>query len=340
MPENPAGSRAHRPVTAGEVVPSRPADADRVPINDDIFVTKQFPLTLAGEVAEALNSGRPVVALETTLLAHGLPPGRNLDVARRIEQVVRDAGAIPATVAVLDGRPLIGLSPGELERVCEAGATLRKLSLRDLGPAVGLGSSGATTVASTASLAAAAGIGVFATGGLGGVHLNASTTWDVSADLGVLARVRTLVVCSGVKSVLDIPATLEVLETNSVPVLGYRTDVFPAFYLRSSGLPVPWRVEDPRQTAAVVSAHWLHANSGVLLVNPIPEDSEMDRGVHDQLLVDGMELLRANDVHGPDVTPALLEHFHTASGGASLAANETLVLSNARLAAEVAVELT
>jgi len=302
-------------------------------------VTTQPQITIADEVAEALKNGQPVVALESTLLSHGLPPGRNLEVARRLEEIVRGAGAVPATIAVLDGRPVVGLSPAELERVCAPDADLDKLSLRDLGPAIGLGRSGATTVASTASLAAAVGIGVFATGGLGGVHLNASVTWDVSADLGVLARVPMLVVCSGVKSVLDIAATLEVLETNSVPVLGYRTDDFPAFYLRSSGLPVPWRVEDPAQAAAVVAAHRGQASSGVLLANPIPVESEMDKGLHDKLLLDGLEMLRANDIHGSGVTPALLEHFHTASDGVSLDANEALVLSNARLAAEVAVEL-
>jgi pseudouridine-5'-phosphate glycosidase len=302
-------------------------------------VTTQPTITLADEVAQALHNGQPVVALESTLLSHGLPPGRNLDVARRLEKIVRDAGALPATIAVLDGRPVVGLSPAELERVCAADAGLDKLSLRDLGPAIGLGRSGATTVASTASLAAAVGIGVFATGGLGGVHLNASETWDVSADLSVLAKVSMLVVCSGVKSVLDIAATLEVLETNSVPVLGYRTGDFPAFYLRSSGLPVPWRVEDPAQAAAVVVAHRGQAGSGVLLANPIPKESEMDKELHDRLLTGGLELLRSKDIHGSGVTPALLEHFHTASGGVSLDANEALVLSNAKLAAEVAVEL-
>jgi pseudouridine-5'-phosphate glycosidase len=295
---------------------------------------------LTDEVSSALHDGRAIVALESTLLSHGLPPGRNLEVALRLEQVVRDAGAVPATIAVLDGRPLVGLSRAELERVCAPDADLDKLSLRDLGPAIGLGRSGATTVASTASLASAAGIGVFATGGLGGVHLNASATWDVSADLGVLARVPTLIVCSGVKSVLDIAATLEVLETNSVPVLGYRTDDFPAFYLRSSGLPVPWRVEDPAQAAAVVAAHRERSDSGVLLANPIPAESEMDKELHDRLLAEGLELLRTKNVHGSDVTPVLLEHFHTASGGVSLDANEALVVSNAQLAAEVAVKLS
>ncbi|MEC3974762.1 pseudouridine-5'-phosphate glycosidase [Amycolatopsis sp. H20-H5] len=302
-------------------------------------MTPHSQLFLHEEVAAALADGEPVVALESTILSHGLPPGRNLDVARRLEQVVRDGGAVPATIAVLDGRPVLGLSAAELERVCAPDANLGKLSLRDLGPAVGLGRSGATTVASTASLAAAAGIGVFATGGLGGVHLNASQTWDVSADLGVLAKVPTLVVCSGVKSVLDIAATLEVLETNSVPVLGYRTSEFPAFYLRSSGHELPWRVEHAKEAAAVVAAHRAYAGSGVLLANPIPEESEMDKELHDRLLAEGLELLRERGVHGAEVTPVLLEHFHTASGGVSLDANEALVLSNAKLATAVAVEL-
>jgi pseudouridine-5'-phosphate glycosidase len=297
-------------------------------------------LSLHPEVASALRDGHPVVALESTILSHGLPPGRNLDVAHRIEQVVRAGGAVPATIAVLDGRPVIGLSPAELERVCAPDAGLDKLSLRDLGPAVGLGRSGATTVAGTSALAAAAGIGVFATGGLGGVHLGAAQSWDVSADLGVLAKLPTVVVCSGVKSVLDIAATLEVLETNSVPVLGYRTDDFPAFYLRSSGHSVGWRVDDAEQAAAVIAAHRAYAPSGVLLTNPIPEQSKMDKTLHDRLLEEGLNLLRENNVHGSDVTPVLLEHFHTASGGVSIDANEALVLSNAKLAAEVAVALS
>jgi pseudouridine-5'-phosphate glycosidase len=297
------------------------------------------PLNLHEEVASALRDGHPVVALESTILSHGLPPGRNLDVARRLERVVRDGGAVPATIAVLDGRVVVGLSPAELERICAPDAGLDKLSLRDLGPAVGLGRSGATTVASTSALAAAAGIGMFATGGLGGVHVGAAQSWDVSADLGVLAKVPTVVVCSGVKSVLDIPATLEVLETNSVSVLGYRTDDFPAFYLRSSGHRVGWRVDDPKQAAAVVAAHREYASSGVLLANPIPEASEMDRELHDRLLAEGLALVAERDVHGADVTPVLLEHFHTASAGVSIDANEALVLNNAKLAAEVAVAL-
>ncbi|ROS43219.1 pseudouridine-5'-phosphate glycosidase [Amycolatopsis thermoflava] len=297
------------------------------------------PISLADEVADAVHSGRAVVALESTILSHGLPPGRNLAVANRLEETVRKAGAVPATIAVLDGVAYAGLSRAQLERVCAPDAGLDKLSLRDLGPAIGLGRSGATTVASTSALAHAAGIGVFATGGLGGVHLGAAESWDVSADLGVLARVPVLVVCSGVKSVLDIAATLEVLETNSVPVLGYRTGEFPAFYRRTSGFEVPWRVDDPVAAAAVVAAHRQYSSSGVLLANPIPAEAEMDAELHDRLLAEGLALLESRGVHGKEVTPVLLEHFHTASGGVSLDANEELVVSNARVAAEVAVAL-
>lgn len=282
-----------------------------------------------------------MVALESTILAHGLPPGRNREVAGRLEAVVRAAGAVPATIAVLSGVPVVGLSTNELDRVCDPANDLVKLSRRDLGPAYALGRDGATTVASTAALADAAGVHVFATGGLGGVHRGAHDSWDVSADLDVLATTPVLVVCSGVKSVLDIGATLELLETRSVPVLGYRVDRFPAFYLRESEFDVPWRVDDPKHVAAVVAAHRdrVPGRSGVLLANPVPFEFEMDRDLHDRLLEDGLELLRTRGVHGKNVTPVLLEHFHGASGGVSLDTNEALVMSNARLAAEVAVEL-
>lgn len=286
-------------------------------------------------MADALATGSAVVALESTLLAHGLPSGRNQRVAQRLERTIRERGAVPATIAVLDGQPVIGLSAAELERVCDPDAGLLKLSKRDLAPATALGRSGATTVAATATLAAAAGIRVFATGGLGGVHRGAADTWDVSADLDVLADTPVLVVCSGVKSVLDIGATLELLETRSVPVLGFGTDRFPAFYLRDSGFDVPWRVDDAKQAARIFDAH----GSGVVLANPVPERHEMDRALHDRLLAEGLAKLAAEHVRGKDVTPVLLEHFHTASGGASLDANEELVVANAELAADVAVAL-
>lgn len=299
--------------------------------------------SIAPEVADALAAARPVVALESTLLAHGLPSGRNRALAQQLGDAIRAEGGVPATIAVLDGTPTVGLSADQLDRVCAEGPALTKLSARDLGPAIALGRSGATTVAATSVLAHRAGIGVFATGGLGGVHLPApgdAATWDVSADLGVLAATPIFVVCSGVKSVLDIAATLEVLEARSVPVLGYRTDDFPAFYLRSSGHRVPWRVDDPHDVAATVRAHREHATSGIVLANPVPPEHEMDRALHDRLLAEGLDRLRGAGVSGSDVTPVLLEHFHTASGGASVATNEALVLANAKLAAQVAVTLS
>ncbi len=298
-------------------------------------------MIVGDEVRAALADGKAVVALESTLLAHGLPAPRNRDVAARLEAVVRTAGAVPATIAVLDGQARIGLSEAELDRVCDPG--LAKLSRRDLGPALALGRDGATTVASTAALAAAAGIRAFGTGGLGGVHLSHDGTaaWDVSADLDVLAGTPVLVVCSGVKSILDIAATVEVLETRSVPVLGYRTDSFPAFYRRESAFAVPWRVDSPGEAAAVVAAHFYRVpgSSGVLLVNPVPPEYELDRELHDRLLREGMDLVARTGMRGGGVTPLLLEHFHTASGGASLDANEALVLDNTKVAAQVAVEL-
>jgi pseudouridylate synthase len=293
------------------------------------------------DVRDALAAGRPVVALESTILAHGLPAGRNRKVATRLEDVVRAAGAVPATVAVLGGAPVVGLSDAELDFVCDPDAGLVKLSRRDLGPAYGLGRDGATTVAATAALAAAVGIRLFATGGLGGVHRGASDSYDISADLDVLAQTPVLVVCSGVKSVLDIGATLEALETRSVPVLGYRTHTFPAFYLRESAYPAPWTVADPAEAAAVAAAHFgsVPGTAGIVLANPVPAGAEMPRALHDELLAGGLALLAERGVTGHDVTPALLEHFHTASGGVSLDTNEELVVANAALAAEIAVAL-
>ncbi|MFC5994770.1 pseudouridine-5'-phosphate glycosidase [Pseudonocardia hispaniensis] len=294
---------------------------------------------LAPEVAAALAEGRALVALESTLLAHGLPAPLNRSAADALEAAVRAHGAVPATIAVLDGQPRVGLDATQLDRVCAG--HLDKLSVRDLGAAVGLGRSGATTVAATVTLAAAAGIEVLATGGLGGVHRDGGTnrgSWDISADLPALARTPVLVVCSGVKSVLDVAATLEVLETESVPVLGYRTDAFPGFYRRDSGHPVPCRVDTPEQVAAVWRAHRA-LGSGLVLAQPVPAASELDGALHDRLLAEGLALVAERGVTGKDVTPALLRHFHTGSGGASQAANLALVSANAELAAKVARQL-
>ena len=298
------------------------------------------PFLVHPEVAEALAGGRGVVALESTILAHGLPRGDNRRIADEIEDAVRDAGSVPATIAVLDGTVHIGLDDDALDRICHEDDVL-KLSIRDVGVAVALKRTGATTVASTSALAHRAGIRVFATGGLGGVHRGAVETFDVSADLGALARTPVLVVCAGVKSILDVAATLEMLESLSVPVLGYRTSRFPGFYLTDSGHPAPWVVDSAAQAAAVAHARRSLGtdSAGVVLANPLPEGRQVDPALHDRLVAEGLALLAREGVTGKDVTPRLLEFFHSSSGGESLRANVELVLSNAALAGEVAVEL-
>lgn len=302
--------------------------------------TASGPLVVHEEVRAALDGGRGVVALESTILAHGLPHPDNIEIARRIETAVRDGGSVPATIALIDGVVHVGLGPAEVERICTDPA-VAKLSMRDVAVAAALGRTGATTVASTSALASLVGIRVFATGGLGGVHRGAAETFDVSADLAVIAMTPVLVVCAGVKSILDVAGTLEYLETLSVPVLGYRTDSFPGFYLSDSGHGVPWRVDSPAEVARVVRARDRLGTdrAGVILANPLPPDRQVDRELHDRLVTEGLALLRRDGVHGKDVTPRLLEHFHENSGGESLRANVELVLANARLAGEVAAAL-
>ncbi len=291
-------------------------------------------------VAEALAAGAGVVALESTLLSHGLPRPDNRGIADQVEGAVRAAGATPATIAVLDGVIHVGLTPAELDWVCSEEG-MAKLSIRDVGVAVAQGRSGATTVASTAALAHRAGIEVFATGGLGGVHRGAAETFDVSADLAAIGRTPVVVVCAGVKSILDVAATLEVLETLSVPVLGYRTDRFPGFYLADSGHPAPWRVETPQEVAAVAHARWALAtdSAGVVLGNPLRPERQVDPELHDRLVAEGLAMLESEGVRGKDVTPRLLELLHQRSGGETLRANVELVIANAGLAGEVAVAL-
>lgn len=289
------------------------------------------------EVADALADRRPVVALESTIISHGLPRPDNLRIARDIEAAVREGGAVPATVAVVDGEARIGLDDDALDRVASA-EDVQKASVRDLAVVAGLRRTGATTVASTAHLAARAGIRVFATGGLGGVHREARDTWDESADLTTLSRTPVLVVCAGVKSILDVGATLERLETLNVGVLGYRTDRFPGFYLRDSGHDLWWRIETPDEVAAVLREQDAlgTADYGLVLANPIDTTDELDRDLHDHTLTAGLVAAAAAEVRGKDVTPFLLDFFHRETDGASLAANVALVLSNARLAAQVA----
>jgi pseudouridine-5'-phosphate glycosidase len=290
------------------------------------------------EVAEALAAGRPVVALESTIISHGLPRPDNLRVGREIEAAVRSGGAVPATIAIIDGEPHIGLDDAALRRVAESDAVV-KVSVRDVAVLAARGGDGATTVASTAHLAAAVGLSVFATGGLGGVHRDARDSWDESADLMTLSRTGVLVVCAGVKSILDVGATLERLESLNVGVIGYRTDRFPGFYLADSGHPVGWRVDSPRQVAEVLHARRRLGTDGygLVLANPIAPADEMDRALHDRVLVAALAAAQAAGVYGKDVTPFLLDYFHRETHGASLSANIALVLSNARLAAEIAV---
>jgi pseudouridine-5'-phosphate glycosidase len=297
-----------------------------------------FPpeIVVGDEVALALAHGRPLVALESTLIAHGLPRPRNLAVARELGAAVRAAGATPATIGVLDGRVLVGLDDDQLVRIA-LGDNIPKLSVRDLPVAVATKSDGATTVASTAAIAHRVGISVFATGGLGGVHRDAA--YDESADLQVLGRTPITVVCAGVKSILDVPATLERLESLSVIVAGYRTDRFPGFYLADSGYGVPWTLDNPAQVAAVASARdTLGLGSpAIVLANPIPADRQLDPALHDRVLAEALAGASAAGVTGKDVTPFLLAHFHEATGGGSLEVNIELVSRNATLAAQIAV---
>jgi pseudouridine-5'-phosphate glycosidase len=294
-------------------------------------------VTLSAEVAAAQREGRPVVALESTIISHGLPRPENLRVARAVEDVVRRQGAIPATIAILDGVVHVGLSEDDLVRVAELDDIV-KVSVRDIATVVSSGGHAATTVAATSHIAHLTGVRVFATGGLGGVHRHARETWDESADLTSLSTTPIIVVCSGVKSILDVPATLERLETLNVAVVGYGTHAFPGFYLTDSGSVVDWRVDDPQQVADIARARLDLAIPGALIVaNPLPEDLQMDPDLHDRLLAEGLALADASGVRGKDVTPYLLDHFHRASGGISLEANTEIILRNADLAARIAV---
>jgi pseudouridine-5'-phosphate glycosidase len=293
-------------------------------------------MRIADEVAAALAGGRPVVALESTIVAHGLPRPDNLRIAGEIEAAVRGEGAVPATIAVLGGEVRVGLDEAGLREIAEREDVL-KLGLRDLAPALVRGVAGATTVASTATIAARAGIAAFATGGLGGVHRGAAETFDESADLLALSDAPVVVVCAGVKSILDVGATLERLETLSVPVLGFGTDRMPGFYLSDSGHAVPWRVDDAAEVAAIQRARReLGLRQAVVVANPLPPDEAMDPALHDRLLHDGLAAADAHRVRGKDVTPFLLEFFHRESKGASLEANIRIVLHNAELAARIA----
>jgi pseudouridine-5'-phosphate glycosidase len=295
------------------------------------------PLVHAPEVAEALAAGNPVVALESTIVTHGMPYPDNLAMARAVEGIVRAAGAVPATIALIGGAFHIGLGDALLEAFA-ADRNAAKASSRDLAVLAVQGATAGTTVSATMLLAAQAGIRIFATGGIGGVHRGAAESFDISADLVELGRTPVAVVCAGTKSILDIPKTLEVLETQRVPVITAGSDDFPAFYARSSGRRTPQRLDDPAAIAAAIALHErLGAGTGLLIANPIPAADALDAAVIEQAIAEAVAEAAARGIAGKAVTPFLLARINAQTGGRSLAANITLVKNNARLAAEIAV---
>jgi pseudouridylate synthase len=297
-------------------------------------------LDVAPVVADALAAGRPVVALESTVISHGMPYPANLETARGLEALVRDGGAVPATIAVVDGRVRVGLLDTDLVRLANGAEPVRKLSRRDLPIGLAGGGLGATTVAATMIAAELAGIRVFATGGIGGVHREAQETFDISADIMELAHTSVAVVCAGAKSILDLGLTLEALETHGVPVLGYRTDRFPAFYCRLSEFPVDARVESPEEVARICRTKWgLGLPGGVLVTNPVPPEHAMDDALMAEVIGTALADARAQGVSGKALTPFLLGRVNELTGGRSLATNVALIRSNASLAAEIAVAL-
>ena len=297
-------------------------------------------LDLAPEVAEALENGRPVVALESTIISHGMPYPKNVETAMLVEKTIRDNGAVPATIAVIGGRLKAGLSREEIEYLGKAGRAVAKASRRDLAALVAAGKDGATTVTTTMIIAHMAGIDIFATGGIGGVHRGAETTMDISADLEELGSTPVMVVCAGAKSILDLGLTLEYLETKGVPVIGYGTDELPAFYARQSGFGVDYRADCPAQLASMFSAQKERGmKGGMLVTNPIPEEYAMDKAVIDAAIEQALRESVEQGVHGKETTPFLLARVVELTGGSSLESNIQLVLNNATLAAKTAVEL-
>jgi len=295
-------------------------------------------IKLSAEVADALKARKPVVALESTIISHGLPRPSNLEVALECERIVRDAGATPATIALLDGKILVGLERSELEAIANRD-DISKASIRDLPIIVAQGKSAATTVAATAHIAALAGIHIFATGGLGGVHRGANESFDESADLTALANVDMTMICAGVKSILDVPATLERLETLAISLVGYKTNAFPGFYLTDSGYTLEHRVDTPEEIAAIIKARKEVGTLSKALVVANPVVKEMNQALHDEILKSGLEKAEREGIAGKAVTPFLLEHFHTTSKGESLAINTEIIKANCLLGAQIAVAL-
>ena len=298
-------------------------------------------LDIAPEVQEALENGKPVVALESTIISHGMPYPQNVETALNVEKLIRESGAVPATIAIIGGRLKAGLTPEEIDYLGKTGAGVTKASRRDLPILVAEKRDGATTVTTTMMIAAMAGIEVFATGGIGGVHRGAETTMDISADLEELAQTPVMVVCAGAKSILDLGLTLEYLETHGVPVIGYQTEELPAFYTRKSGFAVDYRLDTPAQLAEAFHVkRELGLRGGMLVTNPIPEAYSMDADVINKAIDEAVEEAKAQGIHGKATTPFLLAKIKDITGGDSLAANIQLVYNNARLAAATAVELS
>ncbi len=297
-------------------------------------------LDIAPEVAGALAAGKPVVALESTIISHGMPYPQNVETALKVEAIVRESGAVPATIAVIKGRLKAGLSAEEIEYLGKEGTKVNKASRRDLAVLIAKGADGATTVTTTMIIAAMAGIRVFATGGVGGVHRGAETTMDVSADLEELAHTPVMVICAGAKSILDLGLTLEYLETHGVPVIGYGTEELPAFYTRKSGFPVDYRLDTPEELAKAFSVQLeLGFPGGMLVTNPIPEEYSMDPDVINKAIDEAVAEAKAKGIHGKETTPFLLAKIKDITGGDSLDSNIQLVFNNARLAAKTAAAL-
>jgi pseudouridylate synthase len=296
-------------------------------------------LDISNEVKQAIENNQPVVALESTIISHGMPYPKNVETALKVEKIIRDHGAIPATIAILNGRLKVGLSSDEIEMLGKARDVV-KASRRDIPFIIAKGLNGATTVASTMILADLAGIRVFATGGIGGVHRGAETSFDISADLIELAQTNVAVVCAGAKSILDIGLTLEYLETHGVPVVGYQTDELPAFYTSKSGYAVDYRVENPDDLALAIKAKWdLNLKGGLIVANPIPKAYEMDSKVIDQAISEALKQQLAAGIKGKDSTPFLLAKVKELTGGDSLDSNIQLVYNNAMVGAQLAVAL-
>ncbi len=297
-------------------------------------------LDVSPEVAAAVAQGKPVVALESTIISHGMPYPQNVETALQVESIIRENGAVPATIAVIGGRLKAGCSKEDIEHLGKKGLSVTKASRRDLATLVARGEDGATTVTTTMIIAHMAGIKIFATGGIGGVHRGAETTMDISADLEELAHTPVMVVCAGAKSILDLGLTLEYLETHGVPVMGYGTEELPAFYTRRSGFKVDYRVDSPAELARIFSVQQeLGFHGGMLVTNPIPEEFSMDPEVINKAINDAVGEANAKGIHGKEITPFLLDRIQQLTGGDSLHSNIELVFNNARLAAKTAAEL-